>query len=89
MRDHDHLTGEYRGAAHGICNLNYKIPQFIPIYFHNFSRYDAHFLVKELGADNGKITLIPNNEEKYISISKYIEHNTGRKWNDKTVVDEV
>ena len=24
VRDHDHLTGEYRGAAHNECNLNFK-----------------------------------------------------------------
>ena len=46
VRDHDHLTGEYRGAAHTNCNLNYKVPQFIPIYFHNFSGYDAYLFVR-------------------------------------------
>ncbi len=58
-RDHDHLTGEFQGAAHSICDLNYKIPNFIPVFFHNFSGYDAHFLVKELEADGENITLIP------------------------------
>ena len=24
VRDHDHLTGKYRGAAHNRCNLNCK-----------------------------------------------------------------
>ena len=24
IRDHCHYTGEYRGAAHGTCNLNYR-----------------------------------------------------------------
>jgi hypothetical protein len=31
--DHDHLTGQFRGSAHDDCNLNYKIPQFIPTFF--------------------------------------------------------
>ena len=27
VRDHCHYTGKYRFAAHGICNLRYKIPK--------------------------------------------------------------
>ena len=27
IRDHCHYTGKYRGAAHNICNLRYKIPK--------------------------------------------------------------
>ncbi|KAE9523187.1 hypothetical protein AGLY_016420 [Aphis glycines] len=71
--DHDHLTGEYRGAAHSICNLTYKNPTFIPIVCHNLSGYDAHLFIRQFGNDNNDITLIPNNEEKYISFSKIIE----------------
>ncbi|VVC45846.1 Ribonuclease H-like domain [Cinara cedri] len=37
VKDHDHLTGKYRGAAHSICNLNYKVPRFIPVFFHSLS----------------------------------------------------
>ena len=35
VRDHDHYAGKYRGAAHGICNLRYKISKEIPVVFHN------------------------------------------------------
>ena len=35
VRDHCHYTGEYRRAAHSNCNLKYKIPDYIPIAFHN------------------------------------------------------
>ena len=48
VRDHCHYTGKYRGAAHNICNLRYKIPKEIPIVFHNGSTYDYHFIIKEL-----------------------------------------
>ena len=70
VKDHCHLTGKYRGAAHESCNLNFKIPKFFPVIFHNLSRYDAHLFVKHLGASKGKINCIPNNEERYISFSK-------------------
>ena len=35
IRDHCHHTGKYRGAAHDICNLRYKIPKEISVVFHN------------------------------------------------------
>jgi hypothetical protein len=34
VRDHDHLTGKYRGPAHMKCNLNVKNPRVIPVCFH-------------------------------------------------------
>ena len=48
VRDHCHYTGKYRGAAHNICNLRYKISKEIPIVFHNGYTYDYHFIIKEL-----------------------------------------
>lgn len=45
---------------------------FIPIFFHNLSGYDAHFIVKELGFDEKNISVIAENEEKYISFSKTV-----------------
>ena len=30
VRGHCHYTGKYRGAAHNICNLRYKVPKEIP-----------------------------------------------------------
>ena len=48
VRDHFHYTGKYRGTAHDICNLRYKIPKEIPVVFHNGSTYDYHFIMKEL-----------------------------------------
>ena len=89
VHDHDHLTGKYRGPAHSICNLNYKVPRSIPIYFHNFSGYDAHLLVKEFGSDSNDIKLIPK-EEKYISFSKVLRYDSGQKGqNGKTIYNNV
>jgi len=73
VRDHCHLTGKYRGAAHNDCNLSYKIPKFIPVYFHNLSGYDSHLFIKKLKTANGdEINCIPKNEENYISFSKKV-----------------
>ena len=70
--DHCHHTGNFRGAAHNECNLQYKIPKFIAVIFHNLSGYDSHLFIKKIGTSDGKIKCIPNNEEKYISFSKEI-----------------
>ena len=43
VRDHCHYTGKFRGAAHSICNLRYKVPKEISIVFHNGSTCDYHF----------------------------------------------
>ena len=71
VRDHCHYMGEYRGAAHNNCNLKYKIPDHIPIVFHNLSGYDAHLFIKELGRKFNKndIGAIAENKEKYISFN--------------------
>ena len=46
VRDHCHLTGNYRGPDHGICNINFAQDQsnLIPFIFHNFSNYDCHLI---------------------------------------------
>ena len=40
VRYHCDYTGEYRDAAHRICNLKYSVPKKSPIAFHNGSNYD-------------------------------------------------
>ena len=72
VRDHCHFSGKFRGAAHNKCNLQYRVPSFIPVFFHNLSGYDSHLFVKKLGVSEGDIQCIPNNDEKYISFSKDI-----------------
>ena len=68
VRDHDHLTGKYRGAAHNDCNLKAKKIKFVPFFFHNGMRYDNHFFFVELIAwIKDKIIIIPKTDEDYIS----------------------
>ena len=69
-RDHCHYTGKYRGAAHSICNLRYKIKKEIPVVFHNGSVYDYHFIIKYLARKfEGHFTCLGENTEKYIIFS--------------------
>ena len=81
VRDHCHVTGQYRGSAHQDCNLNFQITDKIPVIFHNLRGYDSHFIMQEIGEivkkhtyTNKKgekcqmnINAIPNNMEKYMA----------------------
>ena len=69
VRDHCHYTGLYRGPAHSLCNLRYKIPSYIPVVFHNLSGYDVHLFIRELGAHTSEMGVIAKNKEDYISFS--------------------
>ncbi|XP_041351368.1 uncharacterized protein LOC121370296 [Gigantopelta aegis] len=70
VRDHCHITGEFRGATHSECNLNYKFTGRIPVVFHNLRGYDSHLIMQAIGKIQSKpISCIPNNMEKYISFS--------------------
>ena len=91
VRDHCHLTGKFRGAAHSMCNLKYRLPKFYPVIFHNLSGYDSHLFIKNLGKSEGKIDCIPNNEEKYISFSKHIlvDKFKNKKGEEKEVIREI
>ena len=73
VRDHCHFTGRYRGAACNRCNLKYRKPDNISVFFHNLAGYDSHLFIKKLNVTEGNIDCIPNNEEKYISFSKTIK----------------
>ena len=74
VRDHCHYTGEYRGAAHIIYNLNYSVPKKIPMLFHNGSNNDYHFIIKEFAEEFKKqVTCLRENTEKYITFTVPIE----------------
>ena len=69
VRDHCHYTGEYRGAAHSSCNLQYKVPGYIPMIFHHLSGYDVHLFIRELSKHTNSMGVITKNKEDYISFS--------------------
>ena len=73
VRDHCHYSGKYRGAAHSICNLQYKIPSHIPVVFHNLTGYDAHMFIQELAKCGSKMGVIAKNTEDYIFFSVNVE----------------
>ena len=80
VRDHCHYTGKFRGAAHSICNLRYKITKKIPIVFHNGSTYDYHFIIKQLAEDfKGQFECLGENTEKYITFSVPIKKDDNSK----------
>ncbi|XP_029670936.1 uncharacterized protein LOC115240107 [Formica exsecta] len=81
VRDHCHLTGRYRGPAHSNCNLNYKDTYVIPVFFHNLSGYDAHFIIKDVAnAFPGSVELLPLTKETYISFTKNVEDASNEGW---------
>ena len=61
----------FRGTAHSICNLQYKVPREIPVKIHNGSKYDYHFIIKELAEEfrGEEFECLGENTEKYISFS--------------------
>ena len=72
VKDHCHITGRYRGAAHNKCNLKLCInPQTykIPVVFHNLRGYDAHHLMQAMSQLKKKVKCVANNMEKYITFS--------------------
>ena len=69
VRDHCHVTGKYRVAAHWSCNVNFEMTKKVPVIFHNLEGYDSHLIFKELSRFNVKISVIPNGLEKYMAFT--------------------
>ena len=72
VREHNHLSGKYRGAACQSCNTKEgKATKLIPVFFHNGSNYDFHFLIEELMKYEDKYNKVKplcKTSENYISI---------------------
>ena len=69
VRDHCHVTGKFRGAAHFRCNANYKLSKKVPVIFHNLRGYDSHLIIKEISKFSVKASVIPNGLEKYMAFT--------------------
>ena len=70
----NHYTREYRDAAQSICNLKYNVLKETPIFFHNGSNDDYHFIIKDLAEQFEKqFTCLGENTKKRITFSVPIE----------------
>ena len=84
VRDYDHFTGEYRDAAHVICNLRYSTQVDIPVYLHNGSNYDFNLIINELAKEfKSEMKCIPLNTNKYMSFSVPIKKEVIESVNNK------
>ena len=53
--------------------MKYKIPNYIPVVFHNLAGYDAHLFIRELAKHTTGMGVIAKNTEDYISFSIKVE----------------
>ena len=56
VRDHCHITGKYRDAAHWSCNVNIKLSKKVPVIFHILRGYDSHLIIKEINKFDIKVS---------------------------------
>ena len=67
VRDHCHITGKFRGAAHWSCNINLQLTKKVPVIFHNLRGYDIHLIFCGLNKFDVKNEVRPNRLEKYVA----------------------
>ena len=77
VRDHDHFTGTYLGAACNDCNLARRLPRlpFLPVVFHNLRGYDMHHILKHAVSKfpSWSLNCIPQSTEQFLSLTAYID----------------
>ena len=67
VRDHCHVTGKFRGAAHWNCNISFQLTKKVLVIFHNQRGYDSHLIFNELDKFDPKLSVIPNGLKKYMA----------------------
>jgi hypothetical protein len=71
VRDHDHITGVYRGAAHSQCNLRLRRAYKFPVFIHNCRGYDSHLIVPAFTQFRGIVMqVIGQGLEKYLPLTR-------------------
>ena len=71
IKEHCHLTGDYRGPACQPCNTKARLRRnVLSIIFHNFKGYDAHHIVREgvVARKHWNLTVIPTTSETYLTL---------------------
>ena len=48
MRNHCHITGKFRGAAHWNYNVDFEVNKKIPVMFHYLKGYDSHIIMQQI-----------------------------------------
>ena len=74
VRDHCHITGRFRGAAHNACNLKLRLnpkTTAIPVVFHNLCGYDSHLLIEAVSK------IRPEEEDE--ELEKYLQEESNYK----------
>ena len=66
MRNHCHITGKFRGAAHWNYNVDFEVNKKIPVMFHYLKGYDSHIIMQQIGKFDVNVSVIPNGLEKYM-----------------------
>ena len=69
VRDHCHITGKYRGAAHWSHNVNIKLTKRIFTIFHNLKGYDSHLIMNVINEFDVNVSVIANGLEKYMTFT--------------------
>ena len=72
VKEHCHITGEFRGAVLSACNNKLRIKpktMAILVVFHNLRGYNAHHLMQAMSQYKKELTCIANNMEKYITFT--------------------
>ena len=81
-RDHSHYDGKYQGPACTWCNLLNRSQRQIPIYFHNFKKYDSKIIISCIknamgscygkmpsNATGSKFKILASNSQNFRSIN--------------------